>query len=452
MGLRGKTGAPHGGPSRPYDEHDDLEEERAREAALAGLFGPLRVGEREQPIAVAAASARVMAHHGAAAASVPATAPTVAALMSVPPARVPVPAPAPAPAAARAVAPAAAPTVAASSEAQIVRPAKPAAAVAAASETPIAGPAKPAPAPVPAVVMSPDAQIVRPAKPAPPLPPTIVAATPPGIAAAIAVPAEIGGDSLATGGPAASAPGSGDSPRALAAMGPGGPAPAPVDDQVVPPRAAPLGAAPVVEAQRTAPPNTAATAPGTRRPGRRSAAARWGLVAASVIVVGALATAGTVTVQSAMARDRLAAAVAQLDEAEAGVVAAQADLDAAIVEDATLGAAGDAGVAATEPVLAQLGGISDDAALQAAQVAFDDLNADAGASPVAGPDTSVRTGADTTDVEAVTAATDDADDFRADLVAAASDVRAESAALQGRIDALHAALLALGATLPTSAD
>ncbi|MDQ7878384.1 hypothetical protein Q9R08_10400 [Microbacterium sp. QXD-8] len=399
MGLRGKTGAPQGGPPRPRDEHDDdLEAEREREAALAGLFGPLLVGERQQPTAVAAASARIMAHHGAAAASVPATAPTVAALLSVPPARVTVPAPA---------------------------------------------------AAVPA---SPEAPIPRPTKPAPPIPSTVVAANlPAGSAAATAELAEAGDDSLATGGPAASAPGSGDSPRALAATVAEG-APTPVGHQVLPPRTAPLEVALLVEAQRPASPNTAETAPRTSRPARRSAAARWGLVAASVIVVGALVTTGTVTVQSAMARDRLAAAVAQLDEAAAGVVAAQADLDAAIVEDAALGADSDAAVAAAEPVLAQLAGISDDAALQEAQVAVDELIAAAGAAPVTRPDAGTRTTVDTADVEAVAAATHDADGVRADLVAAASDVRTASAALEARIEALRAAVLALGASLPASAD
>ncbi|MBW9119471.1 hypothetical protein JNB63_05130 [Microbacterium trichothecenolyticum] len=179
---------------------------------------------------------------------------------------------------------------------------------------------------------------------------------------------------------------------------------------------------------------------------------KWGVAAASVIVVAGVAIAGTLTVQSAQARDRLAAAVALWDAADQTAAAAQSNLDAAMRDYSALAAQGADAVAAAAPVIAQLGGMSDETARLAAQATLDALTAQSAVDPVAEPAAYGAAEIDTTDLEALAAAADAAQAHGKELDAAASDVRDAAATFEGRIDDARAALFALGASLPSSAD
>lgn len=176
------------------------------------------------------------------------------------------------------------------------------------------------------------------------------------------------------------------------------------------------------------------------------------MAAASVVIVGAVAIAGTLTVQSAQAQDRLAAAVAELEEAEALIPAAQSELAAATDDYAALGAERTDAAAAITPVLARLAGMSDDAARAAVQAALDALGAETDATPATMSAAYTPSELDSTDLEALGAAVDEADAYRKTVTSASERVRAEAAALEDRIGAVQAAILALAATLPSWAD
>jgi hypothetical protein len=366
MGIRGKSRAPQDDPQRSagYETDDEAE----REAAIAGLFGPLVEGERQQPIAQAAAGARIMAQRGAAAASVPTSAPTVAGLTPVPLPRTP------------------------------VRTAVPAVAVPVAVGAPEEHVATGTPEPISAVAVGPHVE------------------SSPGVREAL---------------PLAEATEARPRPAAK-------------------PRDAETHDVPAKARRRIG------AAPRTSRPARRSVGRSrtmgWGVVAASVIIGGAVAIAGTLTVQSAQARDQLAAAVADVEEAEALIPAAQRALDAATADYAALGAERTEAVAAVAPVLARLVGMSDDAARAAAQTALDALSAEVDATPAGAPADYTRGDVDSTDLEALGAAVEDADAYRQGIESATSRVRADAAAREERIGAVQSAVLALGATLPSSAD
>lgn len=185
---------------------------------------------------------------------------------------------------------------------------------------------------------------------------------------------------------------------------------------------------------------------------RRRGPARWGVAAASVVLISGVVVAGIFTVQSAQARDRLTVAAAELAEAEAAVASAEQELDAASAAYATLAAAATPTVGRTSSVLASLAGLSGEPARGAAQSTLDALAAQLTGPPAAAPAGYEDADVEDADPQALLAAAGDATEHAERLGAAAAAVRAGAASLEDRTAALRTALLALGGGLPAFAE
>jgi hypothetical protein len=186
-----------------------------------------------------------------------------------------------------------------------------------------------------------------------------------------------------------------------------------------------------------------------------SSRARWS-VAVSIVLLVAL-VAGSIWVartiaDNNLAAQELAAAVAELEAAEAAATEPQAVLDTAIADyDATVEIARATAEAAAPP-LAAVAGMAAQPLLDTSNAALAALIAALDADPLEDPPAPYERGeVDLGDIDAVRAATERAEDHAERVLAATREANAARTALQQNLDALRAAQVALGASLPETA-
>jgi hypothetical protein len=182
---------------------------------------------------------------------------------------------------------------------------------------------------------------------------------------------------------------------------------------------------------------------------------RWSVAVSIVLLIGVVVAsvviAQTISANNVAARE-LAAAVADLEAAEETATQPQSVLDAAVKKyDETVESARVTADSAGPP-LAAIAGMAAQPLLDASNATLAALVAELDASTVDDPPEPYQRGdVDVTDIEEVRAATTIADDH-AELVATATrEVAAAQAALQEKLDALRAAQVVLGGSLPETA-
>ena len=179
---------------------------------------------------------------------------------------------------------------------------------------------------------------------------------------------------------------------------------------------------------------------------------RW-LVAASVIllvVIGAVAFAQALAANNQAA---VAAAVAELEAAEAAATQPYAPMQAAVADynDAVLGARASADGAS--PAFAAVAGMTDESRFASANAALAAVLAQLDDTPLAAPpERYARGDIDLTNLDAIAAATKTANDRAKELTTATEEARAARIELIEKVDALAAARRSLGSSLPKAAD
>ena len=213
----------------------------------------------------------------------------------------------------------------------------------------------------------------------------------------------------------------------------------------------------------TAPaPDAPATPAGAFFPAQRrglfawSKRVRWS-VAASVVLLAAVVAGSVILAQTLAANTRaaesLAAAVAELESAEARATEPYALMEDAIAEYDAAVVSSRAVADSAGPPLAAVAGMTDEAALAAANAALAALIAQLDTTTLAAPPAAYARGdLDVTDIDAVTSAAQKADDRAQEITAATREARAAQAALLEKVDALKVAQVALGSSLPATAD
>ncbi|CAN5425391.1 hypothetical protein BH10ACT5_BH10ACT5_09030 [soil metagenome] len=197
--------------------------------------------------------------------------------------------------------------------------------------------------------------------------------------------------------------------------------------------------------------------PSAERRGIRgwSSRVRWSVAVAIVLliglVVGSVAIAQTIAADN-LAAQELAAAVADLEAAEESAADPQPVLDEAATQYEDTVAIAQATADSAAPPLAAVAGMAAQPVLDASNAALAALVAQLAAAPPADlPELYERDDIDVGDIEAVKAATKTANDHVGLITTATREVRAAQAALQEKLDALRAAQMTLGASLPETA-
>ena len=197
--------------------------------------------------------------------------------------------------------------------------------------------------------------------------------------------------------------------------------------------------------------------PSAERRGIRgwSSRVRWSVAVAIVlligVVVGSVAIAQTIAADN-LAAQELAAAVADLEAAEESAADPQPVLDEAVTQYEDTVAIAQATADSAAPPLAAVAGMAAQPVLDASNAALAALVAQLAAAPPADlPELYERDDIDVGDIEAVKAATKTANDHVGLITTATREVRAAQAALQEKLDALRAAQMTLGASLPETA-
>jgi hypothetical protein len=187
-----------------------------------------------------------------------------------------------------------------------------------------------------------------------------------------------------------------------------------------------------------------------------SSRVRWSVAVSIVLLIGVVAAsvviAQTVSANN-LAAQRLAAAVAELDAAEESATQPESVLDEAVGQyDDTVETAR-ATADSAGPPLAALAGMAAQPQLDASNAALAALVAQLDATSLGDmPEPYARGDVDMSDIEQVRAATETAKDHAALVTTTTREVRAAQAALQEKLDALRVAQVALGASLPATAD
>ncbi|WP_292826687.1 hypothetical protein, partial [Microbacterium sp.] len=186
-----------------------------------------------------------------------------------------------------------------------------------------------------------------------------------------------------------------------------------------------------------------------------SSRVRWSVAVAIVLLIGVVV--GSVTIAQTIAADNLAAqelaaAVADLEAAEESAADPQPVLDEAVTQYEDTVAIAQATADSAAPPLAAVAGMAAQPVLDASNAALAALVAQLAAAPPADlPELYERGDIDVGDIEAVKAATKTANDHVGLITTATREVRAAQAALQEKLDALRAAQMTLGASLPETA-
>jgi hypothetical protein len=186
-----------------------------------------------------------------------------------------------------------------------------------------------------------------------------------------------------------------------------------------------------------------------------SSKVRWSVAVSIVLLIGVVAAAVLISQNVAannLAAQELAAAVAELEAAEEAATQPQSLLDDAVAEyedtvDIAQATADNAG-----PPLAAVAGMAPQPLLDASNAALAALVAQLAASSIGDlPEPYERGDVDLTDIDAVQGATAAAEEHATRVITATREVRAAQAALQEKLEALRAAQVALGASLPEAA-
>jgi hypothetical protein len=186
-----------------------------------------------------------------------------------------------------------------------------------------------------------------------------------------------------------------------------------------------------------------------------SSKVRWSVAVSIVLLIGVVAASVLIAQNVAannLAAQELAAAVAELEAAEEAATQPQSLLDDAVAEyedtvDIAQATADNAG-----PPLAAIAGMAPQPLLDASNAALAALVAQLAASSIGDlPEPYERGDVDLTDIDAVQGATAAAEEHATRVITATREVRAAQAALQEKLDALRAAQVPLGASLPEAA-
>ncbi len=179
---------------------------------------------------------------------------------------------------------------------------------------------------------------------------------------------------------------------------------------------------------------------------------RWA-VAASVILLVVIGAVVFAQVLAANNQAAVAAAVAELEAAEAAATQPYSPMQAAIADynDAALGARASADSAS--PAFAAVAGMTDEATLASANAALAAVLAQLDDAPFDAPPARYARGdIDLTNLDAIAAATKTANSRAEQYTTATEEARAARTELIEKVEALGAARLALGRSLPAAAD
>jgi len=179
---------------------------------------------------------------------------------------------------------------------------------------------------------------------------------------------------------------------------------------------------------------------------------RWA-VAASVILLVVIGAVVFAQVLAANNQAAVAAAVAELEAAEAAATQPYSPMQAAIADynDAALGARASADSAS--PAFAAVAGMTDEATLASANAALAAVLAQLDDAPFDAPPARYARGdIDLTNLDAIAAATKTANSRAEQYMTATEEARAARTELIEKVEALGAARLALGRSLPAAAD
>jgi hypothetical protein len=217
-----------------------------------------------------------------------------------------------------------------------------------------------------------------------------------------------------------------------------------------------VAAAPAAPTQVLPPAPTGSFSPAPRRGIRAwSSKVRWSVAVSIVLLIGVVAASLLIAQNVAannLAAQELAAAVAELEAAEEAATQPQSLLEDAVAEyedtvDIAQATADNAG-----PPLAAVAGMAPQPLLDASNAALAALVAQLAASSIGDlPEPYERGDVDLTDIDAVQGATAAAEEHATRVITATREVRAAQAALQEKLEALRAAQVALGASLPEAA-